>query len=99
MDVYQLHPCAMVYTGSGVRLSGLDWIALALVIVGAINWGLVGLGMFLEANWNLVDLLLGWSPTLEAIIYLLVGLAGLYLLYFTYELGTTKTTDTTARAD
>lgn len=89
----------MVYTGSGVRLSGIDWLALVLVIVGAINWGLVGLGMFLDANLNLVDLLLGWSPILEAIVYLLVGLAGLYLLYFTYELGTTETAETRARAD
>jgi uncharacterized membrane protein YuzA (DUF378 family) len=30
-----------------------------LVIVGAINWGLVGLGGFFGGNWNLVNMLLG----------------------------------------
>ncbi len=69
-----------------VQLGGIDWIALILTTIGALNWGLVGIGMLLDANWNLVDLLLGWEPILEAIVYLLVGLAGLYLLYLMYRL-------------
>lgn len=94
----------MVRTGGGVRLSGIDWITLALVIVGALNWGFVGAGMLAigEAaleSWNLVNLLLGWSPLLEAVVYLLVGLAGLYQLYFAYELGSARTAEATARAD
>lgn len=89
----------MDYHGRGIRLSGLDWASLILVIIGALNWGLVGLGMLLDANWNLVDLLLGWSPLLEALVYLLVGLAGLYVLYLTYQLGAAETEETAARAD
>jgi len=69
-----------------LRVNALDWITLALVIVGAINWGLVGAGMLIDANWNLVEMIFGSIPTLEAAIYLLVGLAGLYELYFGYQL-------------
>ncbi len=88
----------MVETVSDLRLSGLDWAALALVVVGALNWGLVGVGMLLDANWNLVDLLLGFSPRLEAVVYVLVGLAGLYVVYFAYELGSAERTRTTTEA-
>lgn len=69
-----------------VRVNYLDWVSLLLVIVGALNWGLVGIGTLLDANWNLVNLLLGSVPTLEALVYVLVGLAGLYELYFAYQL-------------
>jgi uncharacterized membrane protein YuzA (DUF378 family) len=88
-----------------IRVSPLDWLSLLLVIVGALNWGLIGLGMFVTGagaieSWNLVNLLLGWSPVLEAVVYLLVGLAGLYELYFAYQLyaareARTETTRTT----
>lgn len=69
----------------------LDWASLVLVIVGALNWGLVGLGMLTEAGadaYNLVNLLLGgvMGGQLEALVYLLVGLSGLYQIYFGYEL-------------
>jgi hypothetical protein len=50
-------------------------IALALVIVGAINWGLVGL-----MNLDLVSTLFGGGSTLTRIIYVLVGAAGIYAL-------------------
>ena len=57
----------------------LMWI---LVLVGAINWGLVGLGVLLKMNLNVVNLLLGGWPLIEVIVYLLVGLAGLLSGYF-----------------
>ena len=50
----------------------LDIIASILVIVGALNWGLVGI-----ANFNLVAALFGTS-ILATIVYVLVGLAGAY---------------------
>ena len=53
----------------------VSWI---LIIVGALNWGLVGLGGFMGANWNLVSMILGSWPQLECIAYLLVGIAGVY---------------------
>lgn len=69
----------------------LDWASLVLVIVGALNWGLVGLGQLTGAGadaYNLVNLLLGgvMGGQLEALVYLLVGLSGLYQIYFGYEL-------------
>ncbi len=51
-------------------------ISFILVVVGAINWGLVG-----AAKWNLVDALLGSWPVVARIVYVLVGLAGLVLLF------------------
>lgn len=76
---------AMQYEGR-IRASVLEWVSLALVIAGALVWGLVGLGMFSDANWNVVNLLFGSMPALEGAVYLLVGLAGLYELYFAYQL-------------
>ena len=58
------------------RLNVIDWIAVVLAIVGAINWGLIGLFGF-----NLVNALFGWSMALENAIYVIVGLAGLWLIY------------------
>lgn len=59
----------------------LDWLAMILVIVGALNWGLVGVGGLLDSNLNLVNLIFGFSPAVENIVYLLVGLAGVYAIY------------------
>lgn len=53
-------------------------IAVALVIIGAINWGLVGLGSFMETNLNLVNLIVGKWPMVESIVYLLVGVCGIW---------------------
>lgn len=52
----------------------IDILSLVLVIIGAVNWGLIG---FFE--WNLVEALFGFS-WFTRIIYALVGLAGLYCL-------------------
>ncbi len=78
-------------TDGSIRTSYLDWASLVLVIVGAINWGLVGLGSFVDANWNVVNLVLGGFPTVEALVYVLVGLAGVYELYFAYQLYSART--------
>lgn len=59
-----------------MKKNALDWIAAVLVIVGGLNWGLVGL-----LNFNLVNALLGSIPVLEDIVYILVGLAALYSIY------------------
>jgi uncharacterized membrane protein YuzA (DUF378 family) len=54
----------------------LHAIAFILVVVGAINWGLVGIG-----DWNVVSMILGSIPWLEKLVYVLVGLSGLVLIY------------------
>lgn len=53
----------------------LNAIVLTLVIVGALNWGLVG-----AFNFNLVSAIFGTDTVASRVIYLLVGLAGLYSL-------------------
>jgi hypothetical protein len=53
----------------------LDWIALVLVIIGGLNWGLVGLFKF-----NLVQTILG-AGLITDIVYTLVGVAALYTIY------------------
>ena len=58
-------------------------ITKILVIIGGINWGLVGLGMILgkESAWNLVSLLLGSMPIVEALVYILVGVAAVLMIF------------------
>ncbi len=57
----------------------LKKIAFVLTIIGGLNWGLVGLGGFAGSNWNVVNLLLGSMPTLELLVYVLVGLSALWV--------------------
>jgi uncharacterized membrane protein YuzA (DUF378 family) len=61
-------------------MKAASMIAMILVVVGALNWGLVGLGNLISSNLNLVNLLFGQWPVLESIVYLLVGVSGLLLL-------------------
>lgn len=62
----------------------VEMLGMVLIIVGALNWGLVGLGGFLGGNWNLVNMLLGAWPMVEWLVYVLVGLAGLWALWDWY---------------
>lgn len=57
------------------KLGSLDWLALVLVIIGGLNWGLVG-----AFNFNLVSAIFGTSM-LASIIYILVGLSAVYMLF------------------
>lgn len=61
-----------------MRLNAIDWVALILVIIGALNWGLVGF-----FNFDLVAAIFGDNTVLSRIIYSLVGLAGLWTIYIT----------------
>ena len=56
--------------------NALDWIAIILVIVGGLNWGLVA-----AFQWDLVEAILGAVPALQRIVYGLVGLAAIYEIY------------------
>lgn len=51
-----------------------------LVVVGALNWGLIGVGYFLGQDWNVVHMVLGNWPWLEALVYVLVGVSGVACL-------------------
>ena len=52
----------------------VSWI---LLVVGGINWLLVGLGGFLGGDWNLVGMIFG-SSMLASLVYVLVGLSAVY---------------------
>ncbi len=54
----------------------LKIIAYILVIIGAINWGLIGF-----FNFNLVSLIFGDMTLLTRIVYILVGLSAIFLLF------------------
>ena len=60
-------------------MKGLHGIAFILVVIGGLNWGLVALGSWMGSNWNVVNLLVGSWPTVENIVYLLVGLSALMI--------------------
>jgi len=53
-------------------------IAWILVMIGGLNWLLIGLGGFFGANWNVVNLILGSWPQVEWLVYILVGLSAVY---------------------
>jgi uncharacterized membrane protein YuzA (DUF378 family) len=57
-------------------INALDWIALVLMIIGGVNWGLVGL-----FNVDLVASIFGEMSALSRIIYIAVGLAAVYSIY------------------
>jgi len=56
------------------KLNAVDWIALVLVIVGGLNWALVGI-----LNFDLVAAILGDMSMLSRIVYSLVGVSAVYV--------------------
>ncbi len=63
------------------RLNIIDWISFVLVIVGALNWFLVGV-----FKWNLVDAIFGIESFLSRLVYIIVGLAAIYLVMVSTKL-------------
>jgi uncharacterized protein len=59
-------------------LTSLDWVSLVLVAIGAINWGLVGL-----FQYDLIAAIFGQATAISRIIYVLVAVAGVYMLVVT----------------
>ena len=59
-----------------MKMKELDWVAYVLVTLGALNWGLVG-----AFRLDLVQTILGTSPGIVQLVYILIGLSGLYSLY------------------
>lgn len=55
-------------------------VAWILVIVGGLNWLLIGLGGFMTSDWNVVHMILGNWPQVEWLVYVLVGLSAVYEL-------------------
>lgn len=63
------------------NLSTLDWLAFVLLVVGGLNWGLVGL-----FNFDLVTTLLGVDSILSRVVYILVGLSAVYVAVLVMKL-------------
>ena len=61
----------------------VDLVSKWLVVIGGLNWGLVGLGGFVGSDLNVIKLILGGiaGGVLANIVYLLVGLSALYALW------------------
>lgn len=59
-----------------MKMNAFSWIVLVLVIIGALNWGLVGF-----FSWDLVAAIFGEMAVVSRVIYALVGLSGLYMIY------------------
>ncbi|MDO8408368.1 MAG: DUF378 domain-containing protein [bacterium] len=61
-------------------MKGLHTLSFILVVIGGLNWGLVGLGGFLGSDWNVVRMILGSWPSVEWLVYLLVGIGAIILV-------------------
>ena len=60
-----------------MKLNLFDYITLILVIIGAVNWGLIGFFQF-----DLINVVFGNMTLLSRLIYAVVGICGLYLINF-----------------
>ncbi len=58
----------------------VDWIAVVLLVVGGLNWGLFGL-----LEMDLVDMIFGGYNLASRVVYTLVGVAAIYMIYMAYE--------------
>lgn len=56
------------------KLNGLDWLFVILLIIGGLNWGLVGL-----FDFNLVAALFGNDSLLSNLVYIVVGISAAYV--------------------
>ena len=64
------------------KLNAIDWIAIILLAVGGLNWGLVGI-----FNFDLVATIFGDMSVLSRIVYAVVGICAIYVLAISAKLG------------
>lgn len=64
------------------KLNAIDWIAIILLAVGGLNWGLVGI-----LNFDLVAAIFGDMSALSRIVYSVVGVCSIYVLVISPKLG------------
>ena len=78
VEFYKILPLSIFYPS--IHMKNLCPIAKILVLIGALNWGLVGIGDFMASDLNVVSMVLGSWPTVESLVYVLVGLSAVVLL-------------------
>lgn len=64
------------------KLNSFDWLALILVIIGGINWGIYGIW-----GYDLVAVIFGSITIIAKIIYILVGISAVYLAIVSSSIG------------
>ena len=74
-----------VHARARPAMSALDYIAMALLIIGGLNWAMVGL-----FEVDMVATLFGPDTALTRIVYVVVGLAALYSIYTTAKMASSK---------
>lgn len=82
----------LVHNRKGVttmKMTWIDWIVMILIVVGGLNWGLVGF-----FQYDLVATIFGDESTMARIVYDLVGLAALYQIVRVVMMGGAKKTAT-----
>jgi uncharacterized protein len=67
------------------KMNPVSWIAVILVIIGGLNWGLVGFFKF-----DLVAAIFGDMSALTRIVYALVGLSALYMIFWKFSMAGDK---------
>lgn len=68
-------------------MNAVDWIAMVLLFIGGLNWGLIGL-----FNLNVVEVVFGEASIISRAIYVLVGLSALYSIYTASKMSSSNTT-------
>ena len=63
----------------------LNWVTMILVVIGGLNWGLVGF-----FDFDLVATIFGNMSAISRVVYALVGLSALYMLFLLPKLGKQK---------
>jgi uncharacterized membrane protein YuzA (DUF378 family) len=74
---------AALREGQHAAMNAIDYIAMVLLIIGGLNWGMVAL-----FNVDVVATLFGAGSALTRLVYVVVGLAALYSIYTTAKLST-----------
>ena len=59
------------------KVDAIDWVAMVLLIIGGLNWGLYGL----FNKVDLIEMAFGYN-IVARVVYTLVGVAALYMIYF-----------------
>ena len=58
------------------KMSGIDWIAIILLLIGGLNWGLIGI-----FTWDLVATIFGAMTTISRVVYTIVGISAIWSIY------------------
>jgi uncharacterized membrane protein YuzA (DUF378 family) len=76
---------ASLREGHGSVMSAVDYIAMALLIIGGLNWGMIGV-----FDVDVVAAAFGAGSPGTRLVYTLVGIAALYSIYLSAKMATTR---------